>query len=133
MKSIKIIVALVALSQLSFGFSLNSAINDFNIIKNSISENTTRNPGKINVDKELVKYINKENCDQIIDQQVFQICYDYSHRGAKYVGYVLDGSKVNAVNIKARAKFYSEDSLSNQYRTKTADYSHTGYDRGHMA
>ena len=34
-------------------------------------------------------YINKKNCDQIIDKQVFTICYDYKMKGAKYVAYTL--------------------------------------------
>lgn len=78
-------------------------------------------------------YMNKQKCDQVIDQQVFKICYDYKHKSAKYVAYTLSGSNVNAANIKERGKFYTEDSLPAQYRTKTADFIKTGYDRGHLA
>jgi len=81
----------------------------------------------------LTDYINKNNCDQIIDKQVFTICYDYKMKGAKYVAYTLDGNKVNAVNIKKRSSFYTEKNLKKKYRSHTKDYTHTGYDRGHLA
>lgn len=81
----------------------------------------------------LSEYINKDNCDQIIDKQVYTICYDYRMKGAKYVAYTLDGNKVNAVNIKKRNSFYTEKNLPKKYRTHTKDYTHTGYDRGHLA
>lgn len=82
---------------------------------------------------ELNDYINKSNCDQIIDKQVFTICYDYDMKGAKYVSYTLDGSLVNAVNVKKRSKFYTEKNLPNQYRSHNKDYTNSGYDRGHLA
>jgi len=56
-------------------------------------------------------YINKKNCDQIIDKQVFTICYDYKMKAAKYVAYTLDGNKVNVANIKKRPSFYTEKNL----------------------
>ena len=82
---------------------------------------------------DLNEYINKANCDQIIDKQVFTICYDYKLKGAKYVAYTLDGAKVNAVNIKKRNSFYTEKNLPNKYRSHNKDYTHSGYDRGHLA
>jgi len=81
----------------------------------------------------LSDFINKKNCDQIIDKQVFTICYDYKMKGAKYVVYTLDGNKVNAVNIKKRSSFYTEKNLKKKYRSHTKDYTRTGYDRGHLA
>lgn len=81
---------------------------------------------------DLSQYISKQNCSQIIDKQVFTICYDYKAKGAKYVSYTLDGNKVNAVNVKKRSKFYTEKNLPNQYRSHNKDYTHSGYDRGHL-
>ncbi len=81
----------------------------------------------------LTDYINKQNCNQIIDKQVYTICYDYKAKGARYVAYTLDGSKVNAVNIKKRSAFYTEKNLPKKYRSHTRDYSYSGYDRGHLA
>ena len=59
----------------------------------------------------LNNYINKKNCNQIIDKQVFTICYDYKMKGAKYVSYTLDGKLVNKLNIKKRPSFYTEKNL----------------------
>jgi len=81
----------------------------------------------------LSDYINKQNCDQIIDKQVYIICYDYKMKGAKYVTYTLDGNKVNAINIKKRSSFYTEKNLPKKYRSHTRDYTNSGYDRGHLA
>lgn len=82
---------------------------------------------------DITKYINNNNCDQIIDKQVFTICYDYKLKGAKYVSYKLDGSLVNKTNLKKRSRFYSEKTLPNKYRSKNKDYTKSGYDRGHLA
>jgi len=78
-------------------------------------------------------FINKSNCNQIIDKNVFTVCYDYEMKGAKYVAYTLYGDKVNAVNIKKRNSFYTEKTLPKKYRSHTKDYTHSGYDRGHLA
>ena len=78
-------------------------------------------------------FINKNNCDQIIDKQVFTICYDYKLKGAKYVSYKLNGSLVNKTNLKKRSSFYTEKTLPNKYRSKNKDYTKSGYDRGHLA
>jgi len=82
---------------------------------------------------DINNYINKNNCDQVIDKQVFTICYDYKMKGAKYVSYTLDGDRVNAVNIKKRNSFYTEKNLPKKYRSHTKDYTRSGYDRGHLA
>ena len=39
-------------------------------------------------------------CDQIIDKQVYKICYSYKYKGALAVWYKLDGKLVNKTNIK---------------------------------
>jgi endonuclease G len=123
------IFSIILLTQFSYGFSFTQTINQIDNMSKSYDGNVVPVP----IDADLQKFINKKNCDQVIDQQIFQICYDYQHKSPKYVGYFLDGNTVNAVNVKERGKFYTEDSLPNQYRRKSADYSHTSYDRGHMA
>jgi len=82
---------------------------------------------------DISDFINKKNCDQIIDKQVFTICYDYNMKGAKYVAYTLDGDKVNEVNIKKRPSFYTEKNLKKKYRATNKDYKGSGYDKGHLA
>ena len=81
----------------------------------------------------LSSYINKQNCNQIIDKQVYTICYDYKAKGAKYVAYTLDGSKVNAGNTRKRPSFYTEKNIAKKYRSTNKDYKNSGYDTGHLA
>ncbi|KIM06070.1 MAG: hypothetical protein KN64_00770 [Sulfurovum sp. AS07-7] len=78
-------------------------------------------------------FIDLKNCDQIVDKQVYNICYIYKYKGALAVWYDLDGQLVNKNNIKERPKFYSEKNIPIQYRAKSQDYSHSGFDRGHLA
>lgn len=78
-------------------------------------------------------FINKNNCDQVIDKQVLQICYSYKNKGALFVGYKLDGTLVDKENIKKRPRFYSEKNLPMKYRSKSNDYKKSDYDRGHLA
>ena len=77
-------------------------------------------------------YFNKHSCDQVIDKKVFVICYDYNYKAAKAVAYTLYGDKVKK-SIKKRPKFYPEPSLRALYRAEYKDYTHSGYDRGHLA
>ena len=78
-------------------------------------------------------FIDLKKCDQIIDKQVYQVCYSYKYKGALAVWYDLDGKLVNKVNIKKRPRFYNEKSIPIQYRAKPRDYYHSGFDRGHLA
>ena len=55
---------------------------------------------------QLSNFVNTRKCNQIIDKQVYTICYDYKMKGAKYVAYTLSGTQVNAVNIKKRPSFH---------------------------
>lgn len=77
-------------------------------------------------------YFVSGTCDQVIDKKVFTICYDYNYKAAKAVTYTLYGDKV-ARSIKKRPKFYPEPSLRASYRAEYKDYTHSGYDRGHLA
>jgi len=77
-------------------------------------------------------YFEKSYCDQIIDKKVFTICYDYNFKAAKAVAYTLYGDKV-IKSIKKRPKFYPEPSLRASHRADYKDYTHSGYDRGHLA
>ena len=40
-------------------------------------------------------FINLKTCDQIIDKQVFKICYSYKYKGALAVWYELDENLIN--------------------------------------
>lgn len=78
-------------------------------------------------------YMNKNYCDQLIQNPYFKICYDYKLKGAKTITYTLSGDKVNQINIKKRPSFHTEKSLDRPYRVSPKSYTRTGYDRGHMA
>jgi len=84
---------------------------------------------------DMSDYINGQNCDQILDKRFYKICYDYKAKGAKYVGYVLDGSKVGAEDIKKRPRFYPDIEIPKEYRTTSSDYTKNEFhaDRGHLA
>jgi len=84
---------------------------------------------------EMKDFINHRNCDIILDKGYYKICYDYKMKGARFVGYILDGSKVNSVNIKKRPRFYPDKEIPSQYRTTSKDYTHNEFhaDRGHLA
>jgi endonuclease G len=71
---------------------------------------------------DISDFINLKNCDQIIDKQVFKICYSYKYKGAIAVWYNLNGNLVNKKNIKDRPKFYSEKNIPIKYRSKSRDY-----------
>jgi len=84
---------------------------------------------------ELRDFINKQNCDQILDKGFYQICYNYHDKGALYVGYTLSGKKVDSGNIKKRPRFYPDRAVPGHYRTKPSDYTRNEFhsDRGHLA
>ena len=78
-------------------------------------------------------FINVEKCNQIIDNGFIRICYSYDLKAPKAVSYVLQGDLVNEVNIEERPYFKSEQTISSEYRAYYADYTNSGYDRGHLA
>lgn len=79
--------------------------------------------------------INNKNCDQIITKSIYQICYNYTYKGATAVAYTIDGEKLSntETHIKKRPSFYEENSIPVKYRSEPSDYTKSGYDRGHMA
>lgn len=85
---------------------------------------------------EFSKFINHRNCSQILDKGYYQLCYDYKAKGALYVGYMLDGTKVNTKqDIKKRPRFYPDKAIPAPYRTTSGDYTKNEFhaDRGHLA
>jgi len=79
-------------------------------------------------------FVNKHHCDQLIDKEIYEVCYSYRHKGALAGWTTLDGDKVNAVNIKKRPRFYENKSIPKKYRTKYSDYTGMGrtWNRGHF-
>ena len=82
------------------------------------------------------KIFSPSNCDQILNNGgYFKTCYSYKHKGALFVGYTLDGQKMNEKNIKKRPRFYEDKNIPKKYRSKHSDYTHNKFknDRGHLA
>jgi endonuclease G, mitochondrial len=80
-------------------------------------------------------YIDKSQCDQIVEKQLYQICYSYKYKGALSGWLRLDGKLVDSArDIKKRPKFYNEKTIPMKYRTKYKDYTGYGKDwnRGHF-
>ncbi len=119
---------------------LNSSINSEDILNGNSSSPINLNEHIINNSNNSStqsdyksKYINGKKCNQIVDKEFFEICYDYKLKAAKAVSYTLNGDLVNELNIKERPKFYEEETIDEQYRAKYSDYTNSGYDRGHLA
>lgn len=83
---------------------------------------------------ELSDYVDKSKCDQIIDKQLYQICYSYKYKGTLSGWVKLDGNLVGKGDIKKRPRFYNEKTIPIKYRTKYKDYTGYGKDwnRGHF-
>jgi len=79
------------------------------------------------------KFINEDNCSQIIDNEFIVMCYDYQKKAVKAVSYTLLGDLMNETNIDKRPSFYVEKELKSKDRISSTDYTGSGYDKGHMA
>lgn len=79
-------------------------------------------------------YIDKSKCDQIVDKQLYQICYSYKNKGPLSGWVTLKSVSTEENDIKKRPKFYNEDTIPMKYRTKSDDYKGFGEDwnRGHF-
>jgi endonuclease G, mitochondrial len=85
---------------------------------------------------ELTDFLNKEMCgekNQIIDKEIYTICYDTKMKGPAFVGYELDGKLVHSGNFKKRPGFYTEKNLKKNVRTSNGDFVWSGTDKGHLA
>ncbi len=82
----------------------------------------------------LEDYIDKSKCDQIVDKQLYQICYSYKNKGPLSGWVTLKSVSSEENDIKKRPKFYNEDTIPMKYRTKSDDYKGFGEDwnRGHF-
>ncbi|MEA3227957.1 MAG: DNA/RNA non-specific endonuclease [Campylobacterota bacterium] len=72
-------------------------------------------------------------CDIKIDKRYYEICYDYTLKGARSLSYSLDAQNIERLNIEDRPSFYQERLLPEKYRSSYDDYIGTDYDRGHLA
>lgn len=73
------------------------------------------------------------NCTKVIKYPKYKICYDINLKAATAVWYTLYGEDVNRVNIRKRPSFHVDKDIRPEFRASPKDYSHSGFDRGHMA
>jgi len=83
---------------------------------------------------EIDDFIDKHKCDQIIDKQIYTVCYSYKYKGAIAGWTLLEGKNVNTNNIKRRPRFYTNTKIPIAYRSKYSDYKKVSriWNRGHF-
>lgn len=69
---------------------------------------------------------------KLLKKKAFEVCYSTEFHAPLGVWYVLKGSKMDA-KIQKRPNFREDHSLKKENRVPVKLFSHTGYDRGHMA
>ena len=84
------------------------------------------------------KYLSNYNiyihCDKILHKESFDICYSCKWKTPKLVVYKVDGNLIDAKNLSRKSlRFRPDYELSTKCRSYSKDYSHTGFDRGHLA
>ncbi|WP_343286799.1 DNA/RNA non-specific endonuclease [Helicobacter sp. 12S02232-10] len=77
------------------------------------------------------KYFTKENCSLVMDKYYYINCYSYDYKGTKAVAYKIESKILNMGTAGKRPAFKSDPQIPQAYRTKTQDYTRSGYDRGH--
>ena len=73
-----------------------------------------------------------QGCDIILHNSTYKVCYSYTEK-SMLAGFSVLTDKVNTINIKKRNSFRIDYRIPKQYRTKSSDYTNTGFDRGHTA
>ncbi|BCE00137.1 DNA/RNA non-specific endonuclease [Marinicellulosiphila megalodicopiae] len=73
-----------------------------------------------------------QNTDQLLEYSSFNIGYEYHSKQAAWVGYALQPEMVRVVNVREDS-FKEELLIPQEYRATLADYSNSGFQRGHLA
>ncbi len=73
-----------------------------------------------------------KTCDQIIDNPVFKSCYNYKLKSTTASLITLKAENITLPSIVKRPSFYEDKNIPEQYRTKSSDYTNSGFDRGHI-
>ena len=69
----------------------------------------------------------------VLDKKFFVVCYDSAHKVPAWVGYVLTKEDALAKATGRAGSFRADPALPKGERAENADYSKSGYDKGHMA
>jgi len=85
--------------------------------------------------KYLPGYDIQTKCDQVLHKRAYDTCYSYKWKTPKLAVYKIDGErlKVGPHYSRKGLAFKPDYSVKTRYRSYSRDYSHTGFDRGHLA
>ena len=84
--------------------------------------------------KYLSNYNIDTHCDKILHKKAFDICYSCKWKTPKLVVYKVGGNLIDVQNLSRKSlRFRPDYNLPIKCRSYPKDYSHTGFDRGHLA
>src|SRR5262249_30703365 len=69
----------------------------------------------------------------LLDKKFFVVCYDEAHKVPAWVGYALTKNDAGTKSTERQGSFKADAALPRGQRAENADYSGSGYDKGHMA
>jgi endonuclease G len=69
----------------------------------------------------------------VLDKKYFVVCYDPARKIPDWVGYVLTQEDALTKATSRQGSFRADAALKPGERAENADYSGSGYDKGHMA
>jgi len=70
-------------------------------------------------------------CDKIIERKAYVSCYSYENKIPLFVAYKLTKESVSP-SLKRPSRFFYDNTIPSEYRSKLSHYKRSGYDRGHM-
>lgn len=76
--------------------------------------------------------LRKNSGEQILHRTAMTISYNKETRTPNWVAYLLQKADMDG-NLGREREFYQDFEIEKSNRVSTYDYSHSGYDRGHMA
>ena len=80
-----------------------------------------------------LKYGQPACAGPVLDKTYFVVCYDPARKIPAWVGYALTKEDSLAKVTKRQGTFRADSALRRGERAENADYSGSGYDKGHMA
>jgi endonuclease G len=80
-----------------------------------------------------LKYGQPACAGPVLDKHHFVVCYDAAHKVPAWVGYALTADEAKTKATSRTGSFRADADLPRGQRAENADYSGSGYDKGHMA
>ncbi|PAF46150.1 endonuclease [Helicobacter sp. 12S02634-8] len=72
-----------------------------------------------------------KHCDLKMNKFYYINCYDFDYKGTQAVAYRLEARILKLGAVGKRPSFKADNQVPLKYRTKTQDYTKSGFDRGH--